>query len=263
MMVNFEWKIFIYIGIICLAGVQVYGQHRDMVEIPEGEYIPMYGEPGKSIHVESFLMDTYPVTNAQYLDFVRDNEEWQKDKTIKLYADEGYLIHWESPLDYGQVNPQAAVTNVSWFASKAYCTWVDKRLPTLDEWEYTAMAGKDQVDERTVEEYNQYILSWYETPRTYLKSVGSGMKNVHGVHDLHGLVWEWTYDFSSVMLSSESRTGGNTDNNLFCGASSIGATDLMNYAAFMRYAFRSSMKARFTSRNLGFRCASSLDKMEQ
>lgn len=208
-------------------------------------------------------MDPYPVTNSEFLDFVREAEKWQKDKPIKLYADEAYLTHWAGPLDLGQAHPRAAVTNVSWFAAKAYCDWAGKRLPTLDEWEYAAMAGEDQVDARTEEEFNQYILSWYETPKTYLNPIGSGMKNIYDIHDLHGLVWEWTYDFSSVLLSSESRKGGNSDNNLFCGASTVGATDLMNYAAFMRYAFRSSMKARFTSRNLGFRCAESTNNLEQ
>ena len=34
----------------------------------------------------------------------------------------------------------------------------------------------------------------------------------------------------------------------------------MNYAAFMRYAFRGSLKANYSTRNLGFRCAK--DKIE-
>ena len=242
---------------------QLPGQQATMVQVEGGEYLPLYGAPDQPVSVESFLLDPYPVTNAEFLDFVREEDKWQKDNPIKLYADEAYLNHWAGPLDLGQAHPRAAVTNVSWFAAKAYCAWAGKRLPTLDEWEYAAMAGEDQVDARTEEEFNQYILSWYETPKTFLNPVGSGMKNVYGIHDLHGLVWEWTYDFSSVLLSSESRKGGNSDNNLFCGASTVGATDLMNYAAFMRYAFRSSMKARFTSRNLGFRCAESVNNLEQ
>ena len=33
------------------------------------------------------------------------------------------------------------------------------------------------------------------------------------------------------------------------------ATDFADYAAFMRYAYRSSLQARYTTGNLGFRCA--------
>ena len=72
---------------------------------------------------------------------------------------------------------------------------------------------------------------------------------------MHGLVWEWTSDFNSIFLSGESRKDKDTDNNLFCGSGSVNATDLMNYAAFMRYAFRGSLKAKYTTKNLGFRCA--------
>ena len=56
------------------------------------------------------------------------------------------------------------------------------------------------------------------------------------------------------MITGESRNDFETDNNLFCGSESVNATDLMNYAAFMRYAFRGSIKADFSVQNLGFRC---------
>src|SRR5690606_36095866 len=87
------------------------------------------------------------------------------------------------------------------------------------------------------------------------QSRGTTFKNYWGVYDMHGLVWEWTLDFNSVLISGESRKDTQKDNNLFCGSATIGATDLMNYAAFMRYAFRGSVKAKYAVRNLGFRCA--------
>ena len=77
--------------------------------------------------------------------------------------------------------------------------------------------------------------------------------------DLHGLVWEWTSDFNSVLISGESRKDVDKDSNLFCGSAAVGASDLMNYAAFMRYAIRGSLKARYNMSNLGFRCANTLN----
>lgn len=251
---------------IWFAGIFIFpatAQNDGMAAIRGGGYFPLYGSMDSTVMVPDFRMDVYPVTNAEFLDFVREEERWQKGNVIKLYAEEGYLTHWEAPDRLGDARPDAAVTNVSWFAAKAYCEWKGKRLPTLDEWEYVAMADDRAQDARSRKEYNQYLLSWYEGRTTYKNPIGSGMKNIWGVHDLHGLVWEWTYDFSAVLLSTESRQGGNSDNNLFCGAASLGATDLMNYAAFMRYAFRSSMKARYVTRNLGFRCAADSEKTVQ
>ena len=125
----------------------------------------------------------------------------------------------------------------------------------MDEWEYVAMADEKRIDARTKESFNRYIMSWYEKPNTYANPVGKTFKNYWGVYDMHGLVWEWTSDFNSIFLSGESRKDKDTDNNLFCGSGSVNATDLMNYAAFMRYAFRGSLKAKYTTKNLGFRCA--------
>ena len=34
------------------------------------------------------------------------------------------------------------MTNISWFAAKEYCECQGKRLATLDEWEYVAMADE-------------------------------------------------------------------------------------------------------------------------
>ena len=56
-------------------------------------------------------------------------------------------------------------------------------------------------------------------------------------------------------MSSENRSGSTVDKSLFCGSGSLTANDLMNYAAFMRYAFRGSIKANYAVQNLGFRCA--------
>ena len=116
------------------------------------------------------------------------------------------------------------------------------------------MANENMADARTLETYNKYILSWYEKPKTFNNTIGSTFKNYWGVYDLHGLVWEWTLDFNSVLVSGESRKDVDNDSNLFCGSAAIGATDLMNYAAFMRYAIRGSVKAKYAMKNLGFRC---------
>jgi sulfatase modifying factor 1 len=79
-----------------------------------------------------------------------------------------------------------------------------------------------------------------------------------GFFDLHGLVWEWTSDFNSAIVTGDARGDTGLDRQLFCGAGSAGAKDTGNFPAFMRYGFRSSLKAPYTVHNLGFRCAKDL-----
>lgn len=229
-----------------------------MVPIKEGSFVPLYGATLKNpVKVKSFFMDVYPVTNSEFLSFIRKNPSLGKSKIKGIFADESYLVYWKNDLDFGNVNPKSPVTNVSWFAAKKYCECLGKRLPTMDEWEYVAMADEKKIDARTRTEFNKYILSWYEKSKTYENPIGKTFKNYWGVYDMHGLVWEWTADFNSIFLSGESRKDKSEDKNLFCGGASVNATDLMDYAAFMRYAFRGSLKAQYSTRNLGFRCASS------
>lgn len=233
-----------------------YGQSEDMVRIQGARYVPLYGRDSTVVEVQDFDLDVYPVTNSDYLEFVKQYPKWQKSKAKAIFADGNYLRNWENDFNLmGSEKPNSPVTYVSWFAAKAYCECQGKRLPTMDEWEYAAMADETVKDARIKKTYNEQILAWYEAPRSNENEIGLNTKNYWGVHDLHGLVWEWTSDFNSVLLSGESRKDNERDNNLFCGSASLGATDLMNYAAFMRYAFRGSIKANYAIKNLGFRCA--------
>ncbi len=227
----------------------------EMVSIKGGDYIPLYGRDSLKVSISDFEIDVFPVTNQAYLDFVKKYPKWQRSQVKRLFADKNYLVNWVSDtLLNDNQSLKAPITNISWFAANDYCSCQGKRLPTVDEWEYVAMADEDIADARTKDSYNEYILGWYEKPKTFNNEIGSTFKNYWNVYDLHGLVWEWTLDFNSVLVSGESRKDVDTDTNLFCGSAAIGATDLMNYAAFMRYAIRGSLKAKYSMKNLGFRC---------
>ena len=141
------------------------------------------------------------------------------------------------------------VVDGSWFAAEAYCEARGAELPSTDQWEY-ALADHD----RTRTALRQQILAWYGRPNAQLPDVQSTVSNGYGVRGLVGMVWEWTLDFNSVMSGEDLRSSGAR----FCGGSSIGAADASDYASFMRYAMRASLKAPYTTGNLGFRCAASV-----
>ena len=233
----------------------------DMILIPAGIYTPLYNNKGDSgrVEVSAFYIDTYPVTNAEYLAFVTANPKWRRSQVKRLFADETYLHHWAGDLDLGRDNEtlgKSPVTNVSWFAARAYASWKGKRLPTQAEWEYVASASTTRPYGAEDPGFNAFILEWYGRPSPdTLPLVGEGAANYWGVHDLHGLIWEWVEDFNSALITGESRADTGLERKLYCGSGSVGSSDVSDYASFMRYAFRSSLKASYTVPNLGFRCA--------
>ena len=50
---------------------------------------------------------------------------------------------------------------------------------------------------------------------------------------MHGLIWEWVFDFNNNVLNADSRSKDSIDLNLFCGASSNAATNKEDYAAML------------------------------
>ncbi|MFD2550476.1 formylglycine-generating enzyme family protein [Bizionia sediminis] len=231
-----------------------FGQAKEMVFIEGSRYIPLYGRDSTVVEVKDFFMDVYPVSVADFNRFLEQHPNWKKSHVKGLFADKSYLPNWETTLaDTETNNAKKPVTSVSWFAAKSYCEAQGKRLPTVDEWEYVAMADETTKDARIKADYNERILAWYEAPKKDF-TIGNTPKNIWGVADLHGLVWEWTLDFNSVLITGESRKDTDKDANLFCGSAALNATDLMNYAAFMRYATRGSLKAKNAMKNMGFRC---------
>ena len=129
-------------------------------------------------------------------------------------------------------------------------------MPTWSEWEYAAASDETRRDARKDPAWRERILSWYSRPSSGpLPRAGLQNPNAYGVQDLHGLVWEWTDDFSSLMIAADNRKQGDPDKAKFCGAGALSMDDRENYAVLMRVAMLSSLEARSTTANLGFRCA--------
>ena len=114
-----------------------YVPEQGMVFIPEGEFI-MGDEKGakdempqRTVTLDAYWMDRYPVTNAAYQAFVEAT---------------GYRkpAHWRGgTFEAGTENHP--VTNVNLDGAQAYATWAGKRLPTEAEYEKAARGTQGQV----------------------------------------------------------------------------------------------------------------------
>ena len=174
-----------------------------MVLIPAGPF-PMGVPPGDrdggrdeyprhEVHVDTFYMDKFEVTNGRYLAFVKatDHRVPQNPKNPTRNLWEGTAIP-ESLTD-------RPVVNVDWADADAYCKWAGRRLPTEAEWEKAAKGNHDwrfpwgNVEPTTKHlNYNQQWIG-----EKTLMPVGSyeAGKSPYGIYDMAGNVWEWVNDW--------------------------------------------------------------------
>ena len=234
----------------------------EYANLPAGKFRTAlkYEDRKGDTRIAPFALMRKPVTNAEFLAFVQANPQWRRDRVGRVFAEPRYLSHWVAADKLGNTAlPQQPVVQVSWFAAQAYCKAQGARLPSWDEWEYAAAADETRRDARSDPAWRERILRWYSRPSNQaLPRAGLQTPNAYGVQDLHGLVWEWTEDFSSLLVSADNRDQGDADNAKFCGAGALSMNDRDNYAVLMRVAMLSSLDAEDTTTNMGFRCAKDL-----
>jgi formylglycine-generating enzyme required for sulfatase activity len=228
------------------------------VAVPGGEFATSlrYEDLRGPAPVAPFAMMARPVTNAEFLAFVKHHPQWKRDGVAAIFAAPGYLAHWPGALELAS-REQAAqpVTQVSWFAAEAYCKALGARLPHWLEWEYAAAADRQSRDARGNRAWQERILEWYAQPTSApLPAAGASAANFYGVRDLHGVIWEWTDDFLAMLVSSDNRAQGDPDRDQFCGAGALSVNDREQYAVLMRVALLSSLSGRDSTSRVGFRC---------
>lgn len=66
-----------------------------------------------SIEMESFMLDATPVTNQEFLEFVIEQPQWQRDNIAALFHDGNYLKHWDDNTEFAKGKDNEPVTYVS------------------------------------------------------------------------------------------------------------------------------------------------------
>src|SRR5262249_36977768 len=101
---------------------EICAARQGEVFVPAGKYRPFFKRAQRRpLIVAPMCLGDSPVTNGQYLEFVRRHPEWRKSRIARLFAEESYLASWRNDLSPPPDSLSVPVTQVSWFAAGAYC----------------------------------------------------------------------------------------------------------------------------------------------
>lgn len=245
--------VLIFISGACLASCTI---NKNMLFINSGTYVPLFKELNNTdeVHqVSSFFIDKYSVNNLNFLAFVLNNPFWDFNNVRSVFCDNEYLIHWRIVDDLNDLI-YIPIVNISWFSANSYCEFMFSRLPYIDEWEYASQLEKLMFIDKKFNGASD-VLNWYiKTKSADSFNVYKMPCNLVGVCGMHGFIWEWVQDFSSVILINSDAEGGGLEELLYCGGTAISAIDPADYVAFMRFSFRNTLEANYCMNKMGFRC---------
>jgi iron(II)-dependent oxidoreductase len=229
-----------------------YKDDAPMVLIPAGEF--QMGDsldgmsnalPVHTVYLDTFYIDIYEVTNAQYKKFM--------DAT-------GYQApnYWN---DSNYNAPKQPVVGIDWNDAKAYADWAGKRLPTEAEWEKSArggLVGKRYPWGNDITHDNaNYQGTGGKDVWNGASPVGSFAPNGYGLYDMAGNVWEWCADWygSNYYASSPKSNPTGPGSGSYCV---LRGGSWLLYDGNLRVSIRYNGVPTPTLDNVGFRCVSGI-----
>jgi formylglycine-generating enzyme required for sulfatase activity len=147
-----------------------------MTIVDAGPYLGGHGN--RRMWLPSFFMDVYPVTNAEYGQFVavtghRAPAYWSEGRVSETFSNH-------------------PVVGVTWHDATAYATWAAKTLPTGAQWEKAARGAIGEIfpwgDYSAPSMCNVRASGVGATTPVDWYDIGA---SPYGVFDMCGNVWEW------------------------------------------------------------------------
>jgi len=173
---------------------------KEMLFIEEATFVmgsdvgnPNY-KPEHKVHVASFYLDAWPVTNAEYKRFVDETDHPIPNYRVDWLDTEGYNWDLETRM-YPEGKADHPVVLVTWEDAMAYAAWTNKRLPTEAEWERAARGVHGRRYPWGDEFSPKIHCNCKETGINGTSAVGDfspAGDTPEGLVDMVGNVWEWT-----------------------------------------------------------------------
>lgn len=215
----------------------------EWVDIPAGSVI-LEGLSG-DFEVAAFRMAKYPVTNAQFAEFIEDvgckDDRWWDDLAHRPPS--ARASDWKEP--------DAPKLEVNWFEAVAFTRWMcDRsdlpvRLPTEWEWQWAAV-GATSWAYPYGSTFDAAKCNGKESGigRTSLVGRFAGVETHFGVVDMAGNVWEWCLNEGEIPDNIQL---AGVENRALRGGS------WNNAGAQAAARFRSHRASRTRAFNIGFR----------
>jgi gamma-glutamyl hercynylcysteine S-oxide synthase len=148
------------------------------------DFLPYPDVSGKTVKIDTFLIDRYPVTNVQYWEFLM-NSGYRPPDTIR------FLRHWTNG-KFRQGQEKFPVVNLCYEDMEAYARWAGKRLPTEAEWQLAAQGTDKRIWPWGNEFHGALCNNSFARP-TPVDAFPKG-QSMYGVVDMVGNVWQVTGD---------------------------------------------------------------------
>lgn len=182
---------------------RVGGLELTLIRIPAGSF-PLGGLGGNRLSLGEFLIGQVPITQAQW----RVVAAWPKQE-LELDPESAALRTGREVASgsRGEAFLNRPTANVSWFDAREFCRRLAAKtgrrygLPSEARWEYAARAGS-VAPFCFGEELPRELASHSGLPSEGPGEVARYPANAWGLHDVHGLVWEWCSDHWREELSS-------------------------------------------------------------
>jgi gamma-glutamyl hercynylcysteine S-oxide synthase len=186
-----------------VSGVEIEGDDAHGVDV---QY-PWEDRPRRShdkeLEIKAFLVDKYPVTNAQFEKFLDASRYRPKD-------DHNFLKHWKDGT-YPDGWANKPVTWVSIEDARAYAAWAGKRLPHEWEWQYAAQGTDGRPypwgTKEDVAAFPKHECGRQLRPPTDVDAFPKGA-SPFGVMDMTGNVWQWTDEYQDEHTRTAILRGG-------------------------------------------------------